>query len=104
MIDTFTINANGTTDLGYAGRVPRNGRYLGTVFVSGNFGGGTLKLQASADGGTTKFDIPDQSGNVVSFTAQAMRNLELGTGGINLYAVLSGATSPSITVTVADDN
>lgn len=104
MTDTFTITANGTTDMGYAGAIPRNGRYVGTLFASGTFGGGTLKLQASPDGGITKFDIPDASGNTVAITAQSMRNLELGTGGIRLYAVLTGATAPNIKLTLADDN
>ena len=103
MPDTFNITANGNVDMGYVGEVPRFQTYLGTLFVAGTFGGGTLKFQASPDG-TNWLDIPDQSGNAVSFTAAGMKNLEFGTGGIKLRAVLSGATSPNINVWLKDTN
>ncbi|MBX0289711.1 hypothetical protein K3G63_04640 [Hymenobacter sp. HSC-4F20] len=103
MPDTFNITGNGNTDMGYVGEVPRFQSYLGTLFVAGTFGGGTLKFQASPDD-VTWFDIPDQAGNVVNITAQSMRNLEFGTGGIRLRAVLSGATSPNLKVWLKDTN
>jgi hypothetical protein len=81
---------------------------MATVFVYGTFGSGTLKLQASPDGGTTKIDLPNLSGTAISVTANGIYNIQLGNGNalgadIILYAVLTGATNPSLTVAIYDN-
>jgi len=63
----------------------------GTLFVSGTFGTGTVKLQASPDA-ETWFDVDTPA--AVSFTAAGYKNFEIKAGYFRLN--LSGATSPNI--------
>ncbi len=62
----------------------------GTFFAHGTFGGGTLKLQASFDGGGNWIDVgPD-----VTFAAAGAGNFRIGL--CKLRATLSGASSPDV--------
>ncbi|MBO4228007.1 hypothetical protein [Bradyrhizobium neotropicale] len=71
----------------------KGGRGVFTAY--GNFGsGGTCKLQASYDDGVTLIDVDRSGDTFVTFTANGQGGFELG--ACKLYAVLSGATSPSI--------
>jgi hypothetical protein len=79
-----------------------------TVNIFGTFGSGTVALNMSTDGGTTKVAIKNASGSAYTTTAADNFNMELGNGGrynddILIYATLSGATNPSITITVHDN-
>lgn len=81
-----------------------------TSFVYGTFGGGTVTLFVSPDGGTTKVALKDWvSGTAVSVaTTAAMNFLRLGNGGTNsdnliLYATLAGSTNPALTVAIFDN-
>lgn len=79
-----------------------------SVFASGTFGGGTVKLQASADMGVTLVDLRDTTNVVPAWTANDMYNLSLGNAAkngeaIKLYAVVTGATTPAIAVTLFDN-
>jgi hypothetical protein len=64
---------------------------FGTVIVAGTWGGGTAKLQASPDNGTTWVDV----GTDVTFTANGMGNFQLPPG-VLLRLDLSGATNPDL--------
>ena len=70
-----------------------------TLEVKGTFGGGTINLGFSTDGGTTFTNLEDVSG-VIAITGNKVINIELS-GDLNepplLYLRLTGATNPSIT-------
>lgn len=83
-----------------------------TVLVYGtggnNFGSGTVTLQASPDGGTTKINLRDVAGTLVNIVDNDAYNIRLGNGNslgdsITLYATMAGATSPSVQVDVFDN-
>jgi len=103
---TVNLNADGTYLIATI-KKPGGGvnAFEGTVHLTGTFGGGSVKLQTSPDGGTTKVDCKDISGSAYSATANDMVNIKLGDGGtltdcIKLYAVLSGSTAPNINATL----
>ena len=64
---------------------------LRTVVAWGTFGGGTLTLQMSPDGGTTWLSL----GADVEFTADGVANVQLG-AGIPLRANLAGSTGANV--------
>lgn len=57
------------------------------LYGQGNFGGGTLRLQASPDGGVTWV-------NVVSLTAEGVSRVRLV--ATRVRATLTGATTPAL--------
>lgn len=105
------ITANESVLIGVANKTAERDRYFATVSVIGgggnNFGSGTVTIQYSPDNGTTKIDVlkPDES--ALTFTANGGRNVELGYGnsqnGIELYATMTGSTSPDVDVIVHDN-
>lgn len=102
---TTTITANGTY---LVANVLKGGdhHYLATIFAQGTWGSGTIAWKVSFDGGTTLMDLKDTSGVSVSMTANDNVNVYLGhstTYPIKIYAVLSGATNPSLLVGVFDN-
>lgn len=106
-----TVAANTTATLIGKAVKPANADFWeGSVGVSGTFGSGTVTFLVSYDGGTTKFAIAkDAYAATLSFTAAGMTQLpHLGNGNNNndaplIYVVLSGATNPSLTITLADN-
>lgn len=79
------------------------------VMVYGSFGGGTVGLFISPDGGTTKIAMYDASGVAITSTANDDYTICFGGGATNsdapkLYATMSGATAPSVTVAIYDNN
>lgn len=105
---TTPITTTSATVIAIA-RKPRDADfYCATIAVSGSFGGGTVTLQMSPDGGTTKIPLKDQSGSVWSITANDAIDIILGTGGKNndqiiLYATNTGGTEISLTANVFDN-
>jgi hypothetical protein len=102
-----TVTSNTTVYLATVVKPHNADMYLATASVYGSFGGGTVNLQMSPDGGTTKINLRDING-VVAITDNNAVDIALGCGAKNsdnilLYAVLSGATAPSLTVTVHDN-
>lgn len=100
---TSTIVADGSTLLCTIDRNRNLPSFMATVCAYGTFGSGTLILQISPDGGTTKLTIKDNNSVAISLTASGTANIELLTGskntdGLQLYATLTGSTNPSITV------
>ncbi len=89
---------------------PKKGseNWKGTEFFQGSFGGGTITLQTSPDGGTTKIPETNLSGSAFSLTSAGSVEVDLGTANttatqILLYAVMTGSTSPTVTATVFDN-
>ncbi|CAB4164532.1 hypothetical protein UFOVP826_48 [uncultured Caudovirales phage] len=81
------------------------------IEIGGTFGGGTLTLFESISGGTVQNAIKDLTGTAYSTTtSDSFRYLIPGhnngqnTGpDVILYYTLTGATGPSITVTIQDN-
>jgi hypothetical protein len=65
---------------------------MGTVQADGDFGGGTLSLEVSSDGGTTYTN----GGESVQLTAEGLFNFTLPSEGLLVRLDLTGATSPDI--------
>lgn len=90
-------------------RKPRDAyKYFATIAASGDFGGGTFKLQLSPDGGTTKIDLKDATGTVWSATDDDVIDVELGNGGGNddqiiIYGVNTGGTGINMAISVFDN-
>lgn len=82
---TEVLDDNGSTDgQGLTGRQ--------VCALTGDFGGGTLVLEYSADDGDNYVEIPD-----ASYTDETVFEVSCGTGGI-IRATLSGATDPDLSV------
>lgn len=69
-----------------------------TVGVTGTFGGATVIIQGSSDGGTTWDTLKDYLGNNLSFTAHA--TALVAENPPLLRASTSGGTGTSVTVTL----
>lgn len=106
---TLSANTTGTllTNVNHANRV--NQTYQALITFTGTFGSGTVSLAVSPDSGVTLIVLKDKLGNSISFASNAYANIELGgyTNKNNLplqiYAVLTGATSPSLNITSFDN-
>lgn len=112
MKHTATIDANESVKLCEVQRSTGLDLFEATVMVYGgggnNFGSGTVTLQASPDGGTTKINLRDVAGTLVSITDDDAYNIRLGNGNnladtITLYATMAGATAPTVQVAVYDN-
>ena len=92
-----------------AGRGTHMDAYVVTVFADGNFGGGTVTIQASPDSGSTLVTLKDQGGTTVSITADDVYAIgPLGYAGrngeeIEIYATMSGSTTPDVNITAFDN-
>lgn len=95
MATSQTITANLTAS-GSTSSVRWSGVYLGHFYAHGTFGGGTLTLQYSVDGGSTW--LTADSENLV-FTAAGSNNFQLPHCLVRI--TLSGATDPDIDTGVA---
>lgn len=82
---SFVANGSASVDVsGY-----NQSKALNTVYLIGTWGGGTVVVECSPDGGTTWVAIPDKY-----YTSNAVVNLE--GRWTNLRLTLSGATSPTL--------
>ncbi len=82
-------------------------RYAANVY--GTFGGGTVTLKISTDGGTTKVAMMDASGAPITSTANDNYTGQWGNGSTNLdapklYATMSGGTAAAVTYDFFDNN
>ncbi len=100
---TLTLTDNGTVSMKCKnGRTGVEPSYMSVAY--GSFGGGTLKAQVSADGGTTFVDLIN-NGDVVSGTSGFAEKFFINSDETNpaiLGFTLSGATAPSITIKIYD--
>lgn len=108
LIINENITANGNTEAATINN-PNNGTNIfQVVYVSGTFGGGTVAVQISNDGGSTWFAATNSSGAVTFSADGAERLFLLGNSNpvaahqIKLRCVLSGATGADINISVAD--
>jgi len=108
----FTTTLTGTTDDNELLKVISPREYAGygvTLFAKGTeFDGGTITIQVSPDGGTTKFTAKDTNGADVTFTANGYTNILLGNGAkngehITVFADLSGASGSADVEVIAFD-
>lgn len=100
-----TFSADGTQVVAI---IPKsNGMWRATVKTNGDYGGGTMTFAHSASSSCSPSNIEkDSTGVSYSSTDDDMFTVEHGIDRDNntyLCATLSGATSPSITVTVSDN-
>lgn len=105
-----SITADGTYLIATV-QTPKTGgeHWMGTVFFGGGFGGGTITLKSSPDGGTTKIPETNLAGQAFSMTSAGSIEVDLGNADqaanqITLYAVMTGSTSPTVTATVFDNH
>lgn len=103
-----TVTADGTYKVAQAYSATRGNMYKATVYAYDTWGGGVLDWYWSPDGGTTKISLKDLSGVAVSMTANDGINIEFGRGDrsndIEIYATLTGSTTPSLRLGVFDLN
>lgn len=110
---TAVLDADESVKIASVERGANLDAYEVTVFAVGRaatngFGGGTVTIQASPDGGTTKVTLKDVGGTTVSITSDDVYNIRLGYAGklgeeIELYATMSGSTSPTVDITAFDN-
>ncbi len=106
---TSVITANGNTFLCNA--IRRNdAEWFGFgILARGTFGGGTLSFFVSDDDGATLIPLKDLTRSAITFTGNDYIDGDIrGTTSTNsdvfeIWATLSGATSPSITVNIRDN-
>jgi len=100
-IATLNLTGNGRVSIkAKNGRVGVDAAY--TIILYGNFGGGTITTQVSADGGSTFVNLIDD-GVAVTFTAGAGDNFRINSDELDpvfLGFNLVGATTPNITIKV----
>lgn len=104
-----TFTTDGTQLIGDVFKKDLHTIWTGLFFSHGTWGGGTIAWQWSYDGGTTKLAIKDNSGVPMvanaddSFTSDFVGGIA-NRDNIQIYATLSGSTSPSLSVGFIDNN
>lgn len=103
-----TFAADGDSDAATI-RNPNNGASpFQCIYASGDFGGGTITVEISNDGGVTFYAATDNAGDVTLTDDGAVRTFLLGannstsTQQIKMRLSLAGASSPDIDYTIAD--
>ena len=109
-ITTFTAN-NQSSQICEIRKTRRDASfYINTIYVQGTFGGGTLAFYVSIDGGVTKIPLTSSPGGTgITLTANGTIGNQFGHPAANtqtatMWATITGATSPSVTVVVDDNN
>ena len=103
-LNQLSMTADANTKLATIVRRHDSQSYAASFFVKGSNGGGTWTLQASPDGGTTKYTVQDVLGNDITGTTGAYFNYVLAgdagtnSSGLELYVNLTGSTSPTLTI------
>ena len=95
-----TLSADGSTDdINWYNH--RNGKgTIGSFHGYGTFGSGTLRLQASPDGGTTWFNVGTNT-----LSSSGVFDFELPSDASNplkLRGTITGSTTPSVAVEIWD--
>ena len=105
---TSTLSADGTVELGTIKRNQENRSSELMFFGYGTWGGGTVTLYWSPDGGTTKIALTDLTNAAVTSTANFGLRSSFVTGSknnnkIKVYATLTGSTNPSLSLGFYDN-
>ena len=88
-----TLGDNGNTEaINWQGKA-------GTLFASGDFSGGNVKLQLSIDG-TTWFNAKDESGTDLALTVNGAFSFSVG--NCKVRAALAGAAAPLVLVSIQE--
>lgn len=100
---TSTITGNGNTVIVNTHRRRDATDLLVTITTTGSHGGGTIAWNISPDGGATLIPITTSPGVSVTTNASTSFNVNLGntsanTENLQIVAVMSGSTSPNVTV------
>lgn len=102
------LTGNGSSGVGSIKNPNTGASPYQVVYASGTFGGGSLAIEISNDGGSTWFAATDSSGSV-SFTSPGSARLFLlgnnnpvASSQIKIRGNLSGSTTPSLKFSVAD--
>jgi len=112
---TATLDDNESVKICSVSRGTDMDAYEVTVFATAvaatdGFDSGTVTIQASPDGGTTKVTLKDVGGTTVAITTDDVYNIRLGYAGklgeeIELYATMTSAAGGSTNVVItAFDN
>lgn len=101
---TRTLTADGRATFNaqnIRGNSPNRYSYGG----QGDFGGGTVTIELSYDGGTTWVDVID-NGSAVTFTADRSDNIDVNSDPLNPTIIgfsLAGSTDPNLLITLMDN-
>lgn len=90
------------TDTGQAEAAPQYP--FKTVQVFGTFGGGTVVIEGSNDGGTTYTTLTDPQGNALSFTAAGVEKVQENTQLIRPRATVGVTTITVVLVSESGRN
>lgn len=110
---TQSITANGSYKVVDAYRRCDANNYECTLFAfapttGGAWGGGSIAWKASYDGGATLVPITDLTGISITQTSDMSFKCYIDTGtvpqnGTQIYAVMTGATNPVLSVGLCDN-
>lgn len=108
----YTINLSANTTGMYVCHVKKPHTLLkweASLTGYGTYGGGTLAWFMTPDAGATLIALTDLVDTAVSMTTNKVYNAALCTGAKNndqlqIWVTLSGATTPSLTVTAYDNH
>jgi hypothetical protein len=84
--------------------------YVNTIYASGAWSGGSLAFFVSPDGGVTLIPLTSTPGGTgIALTANGMIGSQFGHPSNNtqtstLWATITGASTPNVTVLVDDNN
>ena len=109
LIVNETFTADGTFDFDWRS-YRKESDNIGTITAVGAFGGGTLDVTVSFDGGTNFVNLKNSQDTAISFaTTSDYDNFPLNAGNnpisseqVIIRLTLSGATSPNLNVRVLD--
>jgi hypothetical protein len=112
MFSSATLTAN-STPVKVAEAIKTNmlTNYAASIYVGGDFDSGTVALYVSPDNGATLYPLKDDSGTAISVTDDEVFFITLGGGQGDsnnanpnlreqIWAEITGAGTPSVTVTV----
>ena len=107
-LPSATIDDNETVFVADAAGDSDKPMWEATICAQGTFGSGTVALYQSADAGTTKtIAITDLTSVAVTATANkcfGQVTFSKGYPPIKVYATMTGATNPSVSIYVFDNN
>lgn len=106
--NSVTLTTNDSVKICTVSRGTYMEMYESSLCIYGSFDGGTVTIQVSPDRGTTKITQKDIGGTSVVATENETYNIRLGYAGIlgqelEIYATITGATNPNITVDSFDN-
>jgi len=96
-IESITWTGLSTADTATGVMVMGTAPIIGSIMVTGTFGGATITLQGSNDG-TNYYAINDAAGNTIALTAAGIE--DFSTAAAYIRPASSGGTGDDVTVVV----